>query len=111
MHGYLRNLRTGIVLACCVSLASCAYTVERKWVPGHGPRTHGDAMAGFATAADFPAALRSCVAKYDPDRLQDLDAGHEYRISGWFVSSKTGPVVGCMEEKGWLAMPTTLFAP
>lgn len=103
---FSKALQISIVLACSFVVVSCAYTVERKWVQGRGPGTQGHPIS------DFSSTLRSCVATYDPDRLQDFDEGREYRISGWFVDSgRTGPVIRCMEENGWLAMPTTLLAP
>jgi hypothetical protein len=65
---------------------------------------------GFA--ADFSTALRECVATHDGEHLSDLDQGHEYRISGWFLNyERTTPVIQCMRKKAWLAVPTTLYTP
>jgi hypothetical protein len=53
-----------------------------------------------------------CIAAHDNERLADIDQGREYPISGWFVNSaRTTPVVLCMQERGWLAVPTSLYAP
>ena len=98
-------LLVGVAIACGAIL-SWVYTAERKWAPGHalGEGNYFD--------ADFPTALRGRVAAHDSGRLADLDQAHEYRISGWFVDYEwTTPVIQCMREKGWLAVPTTLYAP
>jgi hypothetical protein len=99
-------LLVGVATASVVILLSLAYTAERKWVAGQAP---GE---GVTFEADFSAALHGCVATNDSERLADLDQGHRYRISGWFLNDeKTTPVIQCMRKKGWLAVPTTLYTP
>jgi hypothetical protein len=95
-----------VVVACAIILFRSAYTAERKWVPGQAP---GD---NVSFEADFSTILRECVATHDGEHLVDLDQGHEYCISGWFLNDeRTTPVIQCMRKKGWLAVPTVLWTP
>jgi hypothetical protein len=100
------TLFVGVVIACAVIVFSSAYTAGRKWVPGQAVRDN------ISFEADFTRALRECVATHDGEHLADLDQGHEYRISGWFLNyERTTPVIQCVRKKGWLAVPTTLYTP
>jgi len=111
------NWRIGVVMALAFTLGSCAYTVERKWTytfnPSPQPRTFEQQKAEADEAEmRFQDTLRDCISKFDAGRLSAYDETHDYRISGWFIDSdRTGPVIHCMREKGWIAMPTTLLAP
>ena len=109
--------RTGAMAALTFTLAACAYTVERRWTYTFNlssPRQSFEARALEADEAKkhFSDTLRDCVSKFDPGHLVTFDETREYQISGWFVDSdRTGPVIRCMSEKGWIAVPTTLLAP
>jgi hypothetical protein len=96
----------GVIVICGAFFFSRAYTAERKWVPG------GAVGERINFKPNFSTALHDCVAAHDSRRLADLDQGHDYRISGWFVDrEKTTPVIQCMRVKGWLAVPTSLYTP
>jgi hypothetical protein len=102
----ISTLLVGLVVACTVILFSSAYTAERKWVSGQAA---GDSIS---FEANFSTALRECIATHDGEHLGDLDQGHEYRISGWFLNDeRTTPVIQCMRKKGWLAVSTRLWTP
>ncbi len=87
-----------VLIAGAVTLPLSTCAGERKWVPGQ----LGGGNISFE--ANFPKALRECVATYDRPHLADLDKGHEYH-------RLTAPIVQCMGGKGWLNIPTTLYSP
>lgn len=87
-----------VLIAGAVPLSLSACAGERKWVPGQ----LGGGNISFE--ANFPKALRECVATYDRLHLADLGNGHEYR-------ELTAPIAQCMGRKGWLNVPTTLYTP
>jgi len=105
--GYCAKIfQIGLVATYGLLTASCAYTFERQWTRAH--------LAGAPElpVTDFSRSLRSCVATYDPDRLRDLDEGREYLTSGWFVDfDRMLPVIQCMKEHGWTAMPVNIYTP
>jgi hypothetical protein len=91
-----------IATAACSSI----FTYPRNWsAPLTFPKPQRpDAIEAAAKDkwAHFPSDLRACVAAHDPSHLADLDEGHKYRISGWFIDRpRTDEVIQCMTGKGW----------
>ena len=101
--------RMGFVLGAVFAIGGCAYTVERTWgrgtfaqhLPPHAP-------GGAEGHARFRSDLADCVAADDPERLNELENGGEYRLSGWLLSSRRKDVRSCLHRKGYLGVPKVL---
>ena len=99
-----KTFQVGFVALCGLATASCGYTAEREWARLHLIGTPEPPVT------NLPSALRTCVEMHDPDRLHDLNKGRKYLTSGWFVgNSRREPVLRCMKQNGWMAVPTQIY--
>ena len=92
-------------------VCGCVYDVSRSWEPiwDVTPSPHRYMIYNGQRVYEVPpeykvpfaTALVHCVGESDPGYLKQVEAGGDYPISGWFLSSRRFAVEKCMNSYNW----------